>query len=113
VLRGITLMSVMMLAACREKAERPPNPPTPPSAGTSLDSANSPPSPGGTTASAPGVSPFPADQDTTRFATQITGEATAVPPCGSRVPRITADSIGPFRSRTSGAAARACCMGGY
>jgi len=109
VIRRIALMSVMMLAACREKAERPATPPTPPSVATSLDSANSEPSPGGATPSAPGVSLFPADRDTTRFATQITGEATAVPLCGSGVPRITADSIGPFRLGLSIADLRRRC----
>jgi len=98
-----------MFAGCREKAERPATPPTPPSAATSLDSASNAPPPGGATASAPGVSPFPTDRDTTRFATQITGAATAVPPCGARVPRITADSIGPFRLGVSIAELRRRC----
>ena len=91
-------MGVIVLGACGEKAERPATPAPPPSVATTIDSATSavPPA-GGVTKATPGVSPFPADQDTTRFARQITGAATAVPSCESRVPRITGDSIGPFR----------------
>jgi len=96
-MRRIAVMSMMVLGACREKAERPATPAMPPSVATSLDSTLSAPPPGGTVPATPGVSPFPADRDTTRFATQITGAATAVPACGSGVPRITGDSIGPFR----------------
>jgi hypothetical protein len=87
-------MSVMLLAACREKAERPAIPPTPPSAATSLDSADNS---IGAAPSAPGVSPFPADRDTTDLAVRLTGAGGGVPPCGSRVPTITPESIGPFR----------------
>ncbi len=93
-IRRVAVMSVMMLASCRERAERPSPPPADAAA---LDSANDALPPVGAASSAPGVSPFPADRDTTRFAMQISGEATAVPSCGSRVPRIAADSIGPFR----------------
>ena len=109
VIRRIALMSVMMLSACRERAERPATLPAPPPVVASLDSANSAPPSGGATPSAPGVSPFPADRDTTRFATQITGAATDVPLCGSRAPRITADSIGPFHLGISIADLRRRC----
>jgi hypothetical protein len=96
VIRRIAVIGVMVLGACREKAERPATPAPPPVA-TTIDSANSAAPPGGATPSAPGVSLFPADRDTTRFARQTTGAATAVPSCGSAVPHITGDSIGPFR----------------
>lgn len=109
VIRRIAVMSVMVLGACREKAERPATPPPPPSVATSLDSENRAAPPGGATPSAPVASPFPADRDTTRFATQITGAATAVPQCSSRVPRITGDSIGPFRLGISIADLRRHC----
>ena len=42
-------------------------------------------------------SPFPADKDTARLHARLAGPAAGVPACGSGVPRITADSIGPFR----------------
>lgn len=93
----IAVMSVLLLSACGEKGERPATPPPPPSVAATIDSAASAAPPGGSAPSTPGVSPFPADRDTIRFATQITGPATAVPSCGAGVPRITGDSIGPFR----------------
>lgn len=46
-------------------------------------------------------SPFPADKDTARLQTRLAGRAAGVPSCGSGVPRITADSIGPFRPGTT------------
>src|SRR5262249_46601904 len=42
-------------------------------------------------------SPFPAGKDTARFAKQLAAGATRVPSCAGHVPRITGDSIGPFR----------------
>lgn len=42
-------------------------------------------------------SPFPSDQDTVRFQAQLAAGAAQVPSCGVRAPRITGDSIGPFR----------------
>ena len=96
-IRRIAVMGVIVLGACGEKAERPATPALPPSVATTIDSASSAVAPGGVASETPGVSPFPADRDTARFATQITGAATAVPSCASGVPRITGDSIGPFR----------------
>lgn len=46
-------------------------------------------------------SPFPADKDTARLQTRLSGTAAGVPSCGGGVPRITADSIGPFRPGTT------------
>jgi hypothetical protein len=43
----------------------------------------------------PVASPFPTDRDTTRLKATLAGGR--VPSCGSGIPRITADSIGPFR----------------
>lgn len=72
--------------------------------GTRVDtsSANShesvvpaPPPPPPPTPSLP--SPFPADKDTARLPSRLAGPASGVPSCGRDVPRITADSIGPFR----------------
>ncbi len=40
--------------------------------------------------------PFPADRDTAPLAHALGTAASVVPTCGSRVPRITAESIGPF-----------------
>lgn len=53
--------------------------------------------PSTTTAAVSIPSPFPADKDTARFKTQVDAEVSQVPSCGSTLPRITGDSIGPFR----------------
>ncbi|HMA39607.1 MAG TPA: hypothetical protein VKP10_05985 [Gemmatimonadales bacterium] len=46
-------------------------------------------------------SPFPADKDTARLHARLAGPAAGIPSCGGGVPRITADSIGPFRPGTT------------
>jgi hypothetical protein len=80
-------------AACRERGDRsqaasqPAQPDSAPPESTVATSAT-PPVP-----SAP--SPFPADRDTTRLKATLAGGR--VPSCGSGVPRITPESIGPFR----------------
>lgn len=61
--------------------------------------APAPPPPQPPPPSAP--SPFPADKDTSRLQTRLSGPAAGVPSCGGGVPRITADSIGPFRPGTT------------
>lgn len=53
--------------------------------------------PSTTSAAVPIPSPFPADKDTARFKAQLDAGAAQVPSCGSKLPRITADSIGPFQ----------------
>jgi hypothetical protein len=55
------------------------------------------PSAAATASAAPAVIAFPTDRDTTRLARQLAGSAPALPACGSGVPPITPDSIGPFR----------------
>jgi hypothetical protein len=54
------------------------------------------------------VAPFPLDRDTMRFKRQLAG-GSQVPVCGSRVPRITGDSIGPFRLGETIADLRRAC----
>lgn len=88
--RLTVLFTLGLLAGCGEK----PRPP----ARTAADSV------GSATPSTPVVtplpavpSPFPADRDTAPLAQAIGSAAPVIPSCGSRVPSITTDSIGPFR----------------
>jgi hypothetical protein len=88
----IALLAANGIAACGERAKRPgdqpsPGGPAPESAAVTPDTAPRP------ATHAP--SPFPADRDTTRL--RATVAAGGAPSCGAGTPRITADSIGPFR----------------
>lgn len=100
----VLLMAVLVASggvACRERGDRgrtggqpaPPDSSPPESAAVATpatpDSAPAtPPAP-----SAP--SPFPVDRDTLALKSELAGGG--VPACGSGIPRITAESIGPFR----------------
>jgi hypothetical protein len=89
----IAALAVGAGVACRERrdhtgtAGQPAPPDSSPPESTAV-TATSPPTP-------PVPSPFPTDRDTTRLKTTLAGGR--VPACGSGVPPITADSIGPFR----------------
>lgn len=88
----VTALALSGAAGCGERGGR-----KPPSVANQPESvipeSTAPPTP-----PPPSVpSPFPADKDTTRLRTRLAGPAAAVPSCGGGVPRITADSIGPFR----------------
>jgi hypothetical protein len=93
----ITTAAVMVLvlggvAACRERARHDDASQPPPIDSTRPESAvvATPVPPADTR-----PSPFPADRDTTRLKATLAGGG--APPCGRGVPRITPDSIGPFR----------------
>jgi hypothetical protein len=78
--------------ACGEKAPRPAaqeSTGTVVAADTMIDTTPSP------AAAVP--SPFPADRDTAPLAHALGATAPVVPSCGAAVPRITPESIGPFR----------------
>jgi len=99
-MRGALLVLALGILACRERTARPAtqgadSTPTPESSVAVASSTATPPS------SPPIPSPFPSDQDTVRFQTQLAAGASQVPSCGSRAPRITDDSIGPFRPGAS------------
>jgi hypothetical protein len=87
------LLAVSAGAACRERRDRTGSagqPPPPDSTPQESTVAVATPPPG------PAVpSPFPTDRDTTHLKATLAGGR--VPSCGSGVPPITADSIGPFR----------------
>ena len=79
--------------ACRERGDRskPASQPAQPDSSrpeSTTATIGTPPVP-------PTPSPFPTDRDTTRLKAVLAGGR--VPSCGSGVPRITAESIGPFR----------------
>jgi hypothetical protein len=57
------------------------------------------------------TSPWPRDRDTTRFAMQLARDLIHVPRCRPSVPRITPDSIGPFRLEESLSALQRNCPG--
>jgi hypothetical protein len=98
-MRNRALMLLFPLAigatgsACRERARNAANQPAPPDSFSS-DSMLPPPDTAGRPVTAV-PSPFPTDRDTTRLKATLAGGR--VPACGSGTPRITADSIGPFR----------------
>ena len=89
----VVLLAVGAAVACRERRDRTgsagqPAPPDSTTRESTVAVATSPPGP-----AVP--SPFPTDRDTTRLQAALAGGH--VPSCGSGVPPITADSIGPFR----------------
>ena len=94
------------LAACREKAAQPdthrPSAQPPPTAAVAAQppSAVSPPPP---------VSPWPADQDSAQLTPRRTRDTGIAPPCRQATPRITPDSIGPFRLEESLAELQRAC----
>jgi hypothetical protein len=95
----IAVLAVSSSVACRERGDRsraasqsaPPDSSPSESAATATFTDTATVTPPAT----PVVSPFPADRDTTRLKATLAGGR--VPSCGSAVPRITAESIGPFR----------------
>lgn len=104
----LTLLCGLALTACGERAKRPAEQPPPPGAGS--------PDSGPATAAAPesparpaAPSPWSPDSDTTSFIAVREGDVSRVPTCETRVPRITRDSIGPFRLHQRIADLRARC----
>jgi hypothetical protein len=94
------VLGIGVLVGCREKARQsPPQGGSLVRAGESTASAAVPSRPTPDSGAVPIPSPFPADKDTGRFATQLKAATVSVPSCGSpgSLPRLTGDSIGPFR----------------
>ena len=89
----IASVAVTLGSACRERAPRAGSQPAPPDS-FPLDSIVAARDTAGPPVTAV-PSPFPTDRDTTRL--KATLAAGHVPACGTGTPRITADSIGPFR----------------
>ena len=86
--RFTVLFTLGALAGCGEK----PRPPARPATDSGVSDTPS------TPVAAPAVpSPFPADRDTAPLADALGTASPVVPSCGSRMPPITTDSIGPFR----------------
>jgi len=94
--RTFTLLIALLAVgsvACRERRDHggaASQPAPPDSAPPESSAAATTPPP-----TTPVPSPFPTDRDTTRLKATLAGGR--VPACGSGVPQITADSIGPFR----------------
>lgn len=89
---GLALMSCGERAK-REPATETPPPPTVPAAADSSAAMAAP----GEDARPATPSPWSSDKDTASFVAVREGDVSAVPSCGTGVPRITRDSIGPFR----------------
>lgn len=102
-LRVILLASSLALA-CRERGGSRTPPPdstiaAAPPADTSRGSATAAPPPFVPPDQRPPgpLAPFPHDRDTLRFRDELAQGGALVPTCGRGVPRITGDSVGPFR----------------
>ena len=112
----LTLLLLMgsLVFGCRERGTRTPPPDStaaPPPAqapDTSHSSATSLPLPPGQRPPVP-LAAFPLDRDTLRFRRELTRGGALIPACGSGVPRISGDSVGPFRlDETIAELMRAC-----
>jgi hypothetical protein len=109
---SVTLFAacLLTLSACGEKGERPaaqpPSPPAPPPS----DSLAPPAATAESVARrAAAPSPWSPDKDTTGFIAVREGDISQVPTCETRTPRITRDSIGPFRLNQTIADLRTRC----
>lgn len=96
--RSLVVLGVLGMLACGERSSRTQAQQTDSAAApessvaVASSTAIQPPLPSSTV-----PSPFPANQDTVKFQEQLAGGASQVPSCGAVPPRITGDSIGPFR----------------
>jgi hypothetical protein len=113
---SVILLASSLALACRERAgsrtpppESTPAPPPVVAADTTHATAAPPPPP------PPGQRPpgplaaFPQNRDTARFRQELTQGGALIPSCGSGVPRISGDSVGPFRlNETIAELKRAC-----
>ena len=99
----VILLMGSLIAGCRERGgARTPPPDSTPAPPPAADTAHA-----GPAASPPllppdqrppgPLAPFPRDHDTTRFQRELVRGSVPIPVCGSGVPRITGDSVGPFR----------------
>lgn len=109
----LLLFTGSLVFGCRERGTRtPPDstaaPPPAQAPDTSHTSATSPPLPPGQRPPGP-LAAFPLDRDTLRFPRELTRGGALIPACGSGVPRISGDSVGPFRlDETIAELKRAC-----
>lgn len=104
-IRTLVLLTALLTAsggvACRERGDRgrtggqPAPPDSSPPESTAAVTASTPDSATATPPAPSLPSPFPVDRDTLALKAELA--AGGAPACGSRAPRITADSIGPFR----------------
>lgn len=93
--RSVLLLILGASLACGEKARRPAAQESTGAVVAADSVSGAIPSPATVLPAVP--SPFPADRDTAPLAQALGTTASVVPNCGSAVPRITAESIGPFR----------------
>jgi hypothetical protein len=107
--RAILLLWCGLALGCGEKGRQPatetPAPPANPVPGDSTPSAAIPES----VARPAAPSPWSPDKDTSSFIAVREGDVGDVPTCETRVPRITRDSIGPFRLHETIAELRERC----
>lgn len=99
----VILLTGTLVIGCGERSRTPPPGGTDSSPAVSVpDSApvQRPPAP---------LAAFPLDRDTMRFKRQLAQGGSQIPACGTRVPRITGDSIGPFRLGETIAELRSAC----
>ncbi|HET9710155.1 MAG TPA: hypothetical protein VFP39_17765 [Gemmatimonadales bacterium] len=100
--RTLVLLVGCLALGCRERETRThppdstPTRPPPQTPDTTHGSAVSPPLPPGQRPPGP-LAAFPLDRDTVRFKRQLVRDRASIPDCGSTVPRISGDSVGPFR----------------
>ena len=97
----LLLLAGSLVLGCRERTARTPPPdstpaPLPQAPDTTHAGANSPPLPPEQRPPGP-LAAFPQDRDTVRFPRELAQEGALIPICGSGVPRISGDSVGPFR----------------
>jgi hypothetical protein len=109
----VMLLTGSLVLACRERSagRTPPpdsTPPPLPHASDTTRGSSTPPLPPAERPRGP-LAAFPLDRDTARFRRELARPGTPIPTCGSGVPRITGDSVGPFRlDETIAELKRAC-----
>ena len=97
----LTLLAGGLVLGCRERGARTPPPdstPPPPAlhATDTTRSSATPPLPPAQRLPGP-LAAFPLDRDTFRFKRELVQDRASIPVCGGGAPRITGDSVGPFR----------------
>ena len=109
----VMLLTGSLVLGCRERGTRTPPPdstaarPQPTTPDTTRVTST-PPLPPGDRPPGP-LAAFPRDRDTLRFRRELTQGGARIPACGSGVPRISGDSVGPFRlDETIAELKRAC-----
>lgn len=109
----LLLLAGSLVLGCRERGARTAShstaaQPLAQAPDTTHVSAASPPLPPGQRPAGP-LAAFPLDRDTVRFKRELVQDRAAIPACGSGVPRISGDSVGPFRlNETIAELLRAC-----